>query len=147
MTDVSGFGLSIRLTASKTFPTGVTLNQFADDADPFDLPAHQVGDKAMGLNGDLVRWSKASPIVATINIIPNSEDDRNLSVLYEANRVARGKTSAGDVVTLIGTYPDGHTVTLSNGLLTDGPPGLGVASAGRMKSKGYVFAFEGLSRN
>lgn len=145
--DVSGFGVRVRLVASVTFPAGITLSQFADDADPFDLPSIQVADKAMGVNGDLVTWSKANPILATLNLIPNSEDDRNMAVLLEANRVGRGKFSARDVITLTGIYPDGRSVTLSNGAITDGMPGQSIASAGRFKSKSYAFAFEGLSRS
>lgn len=145
MQDVSGFGLRIRLTASVTFPAGITLTQFADDADPFDLPSVQVADKAMGLNGDMVVWSRANPIVTTLNVIPNTEDDRNLAILLNANRVSRGKNSARDVITMVGVYPDGRTVTLSNGKITDGVPGNGVASSGRLKTKPYAFAFEGLS--
>lgn len=144
--DVSGFGLRVRITASRTFPAGFTVTQFADDADPFDLPSIQVADKAMGLNGDLVTWSKANPILPTINVIPGSEDDRNLAVLLEANRVGRGKTGARDVITMTGTYPDGRSITLSAGVITDGMPGNSVASAGRLKSKSYAFAFEAMSR-
>ena len=144
--DVSGFGLRLRITASRTFPAGFTVTQFADDADPFDLPSIQVADKAMGLNGDLVTWSKANPINTTVNVIPGSEDDRNLAVLLEANRVGRGKSGARDTITMTGTYPDGRSVTLSQGVITDGMPGNSVASAGRLKSKAYAFAFEGLSR-
>lgn len=145
MQDVSGFGLRLRLIASVTFPAGITLTQFADDADPFDLPSIQVADKAMGLNGDLVTWSRANPINTTINLIPNTDDDRNLAILLNANRVSRGKNSSRDVVQLVGVYPDGRTVTLSNGKITDGAPGTSVASAGRMKTKAYQFSFEGLA--
>lgn len=145
MQDVSGFGLKLRLIASVTFPAGITVTQFADDADPFDLPSQQVADKAMGLNGDLVTWSTANPILATLNVIPDSDDDRNLAILLNANRVGRGKSSARDVITLVGVYPSGRTATLSVGKITDGSPGNSVSSAGRMKSKAYQFAFEGLS--
>jgi len=91
--DVSGFGLRIRLTASRTFPAGITITQFADDADPFDIPSLQIADTAMGLNGDLISWSKANPIKPTLNVIPASEDDRNLAVLLEANRVGAASRS------------------------------------------------------
>jgi len=144
--DVSGFGLRLRITASRTFPAGFTVTQFADDADPLDIPSLQIADTAMGLNGDLVSWSKANPIKPTVNVIPGSEDDRNLAVLLEANRVGRGKSGARDVITMTGTYPDGRSVTLSQGVITDGMPGNSVASAGRLKSKSYAFAFEALSR-
>lgn len=141
-TDVSGFGAQVQIRASVTFPQGIVISQFADDADPFDFPSVQIGDKAMGLNGDLITWSKANPLLTTVNVIPNSEDDINLSLLLEANRVGKGKASARDVITIVAVYPNGATLTLTEGAITDGPPGNSIASAGRLKSKAYQFAFE-----
>lgn len=146
MQDISAFGIRVRLIASVTFPAGISLTQFADDADSLDIPQQQVRDKAMGVNGDLVAWSKANPLNLTLNIIPASEDDRNMSVLLEANRVSRGKTGSRDVITLTAIYPDGSTQTWSNGVITDGTPGKALASSGRMKSKAYMFSFESLAR-
>lgn len=143
MADISGFGLTIRVVASVTFPQGFDVTAFADDADPFDLPSLQIADKAMGVNGDLLKWSKANPVLTTIGVIPGSEDDLNLGILLEANRPARGKQPAGDVVNLVGIYPDGTSKQLNNGFITDGMPGTSVSSAGRQKSKTYAFAFEG----
>ena len=48
----------------------------------------------MGLNGDLIGWSKPNPIKITLNVIPQSFSDLNLAVLLEANRVGRGKQGA-----------------------------------------------------
>jgi hypothetical protein len=141
-TDVSGFGAQVQIKASNTFPQGFVVSQFADDADPFDFPSVQIADKAMGLNGDLVTWSKANPLMVTINVIPNSEDDINLAILLEANRVGKGKSGARDEITIVTVYPNEGTLTLSAGVITDGPPGNSIASAGRMKSKAYQFSFE-----
>ena len=140
--DISGFGFQINLVADSTFPAGLNLTQFADDADPFDTPAIQLADKAMGLNGDLVVWSKASPIEVTLNVIAGSDDDENLAILAEANRVGKGKVSAQDAITLTGIYPDGTMLTLVAGRITNGAVGSSVASAGRLKSKPYMFTFE-----
>lgn len=141
--DVSGFGLSVNITASKTFPNGgFTVTQFADDGDPFDTPEITVADKAMGLNGDLIVWSKASPIEVSLNVIPGSDDDKNLAILLEANRVGKGKSSARDVITMTGIYPAGPNLVLTAGKITVGMVGNSVASSGRMKSKKYTFAFE-----
>lgn len=144
--DISGFGLRARLVASVTFPRGIDLTQFADDADPLDAPSQQIRDKAMGLNGDLLTWSKANPILATLNVVPNSDDDKNLAVLFEANRVGKGKQGARDVITLTLIYPDTSSVTLNSGAITDGMPTNSVASAGRLKTKAYAFAFENLAK-
>jgi hypothetical protein len=145
MADISGFGLSVTVNASATFPSGVKITQFADDGDSLDLPSIQISDKAMGLNGDLITFSKASPLLLTLNVIPDSDDDKNLSVLAESNRVGKGKKSARDVVTVTVAYPSGKIVTYTNGAITDAMIGNGVASSGRMKTKAYAFAFENVS--
>ena len=142
--DISGFGIEARLVASVTFPNGFTITEFSDDADPIDIPSQQIADKAMTLNGDLVTWSTANPIPLTLNVIPGSEDDLNLAILLEANRVGQGKTAVGDVLTFTSTTPgaEGRTLTLTNGRITDGMISNGVASSGRFKSKAYIFSFE-----
>ena len=146
MADISGYGLQVRLIASITFPVGMSLTEFADDADPFDLPSLQIRDKAMGLNGDLLVWSKANPINLTINVIPDGVDDTNLAILFESNRVGRGKLNVRDIITLTGIYPDGAIIQLNNGYITDGIPANSVASAGRLKTKPYMFTFQNLTR-
>lgn len=147
MQDISGFGIRLILKASVTFPQGITLTEFADDGDPFDTASQQIMDSAMGLNGDMIVWSKANPIKPTISVIPDSDDDRNLAVLAEANRVGKGKTSRRDVITLTAIYPSGKTITLNNGKITDAILTQPVASVGRLKTKPYVFAFEGMTRS
>ena len=142
MENISGFGLRANLIASNTYPVGFVISEFADDADPFDLPSLQVADSAMGLNGDLIVWSKANPVKITISVVPTSFDDINLSILLQANRPSRGKIPARDVITLTGIYPSGSFVTLTNGIITDGIPSQSVSSAGRFKTKTYNFSFE-----
>lgn len=147
MQDISVFGIRVQVVASQTFPAGINITQFADDADPFDAPSMQIRDKAMGVNGDLISWSKANPIPVTLNVVPNSEDDKNLSVLFEANRVGKGKQGARDVISITAVYPDGKTASFSQGVITDGQPANSATSAGRMKSKAYAFAFENVNRS
>ena len=142
MQNISGFGLRINIIASNTYPVGYLLSQFADDSDPFDFPSLQIADTAMGLNGDLISWSKANPIKISVSVVPDGLDDIALSVLLQANRVGRGKIGARDVITMVGMYPDNNFVTLTNGIITDGMPANAVASSGRMKSKTYNFSFE-----
>ncbi len=146
MQDISVFGIRVQVVASQTFPSGINITQFADDADPFDAPSMQIRDKAMGVNGDLISWSKANPIPVTLNVVPNSEDDKNLSVLFEANRVGKGKQGARDVISITAVYPDGRTASFSQGVITDGQPANSAQSSGRMKSKAYAFAFENVNR-
>ena len=145
MQDISVFGIRVQVVASETFPAGISITQFADDADPFDSPSIQIRDKAMGVNGDLISWSKANPLPVTLNVVPNSEDDKNLGVLFEANRVGKGKQGARDVITITAIYPDGRTASFTQGVITDGMPANSATSAGRMKSKAYSFMFQDLA--
>lgn len=140
--NISGFGTVVEMIASTTFPVGFTITQFGDDADPFDVPSIQIADKSMGLNGDLLIYSKANPILVTLNVIAGSNDDKNLSILLETNRVGKGKLSVNDVITATRTLPNGSTKTYTKGAITDGMPGDSISSDGRLKTKAYSFAFE-----
>lgn len=145
MFDVSATGLSLTIKASVTFPQGFTFTEFADDADGWDAPAIDIATTAMNLNGDLVTYSSPVPLTRTLSAIPGSPGQRNLAIIYEANRVAKGKRSARDIITVVANYPDGSTETLSNGKMTNGMPGKSVASAGRIKTNAYTLAFEQLA--
>ena len=140
--NISGFGVSINLVASNTFPFGFIITEYADDTDPIDVPSLQIGDIAMGLNGDLITWSKANPIKVNLGVIPNGADDINLAILLEANRVGKGKVGSRDIITLNISYPAGNFVQLINGIITDGLPLSSVANSGRLKTKQYNLAFE-----
>ena len=142
MTDISGFQTTATLIASNTFPVGFQLSAFADDSDPLDLPSLQIADSAMGLNGDLITWSKANPLKLNMSFLPNTPTDIQMSILFEANRVGRGKSGARDIITLVLIYPNGVPVTYINGTITDGLPGNAISSSGRLKSKPYSFVFE-----
>lgn len=140
--DITAFGLVINLVASVTYPVGIAITQFSDDADAATFGAIKIGDTAMGLNGDLQRWSRAVPLPVTINVIPGSIDDVNLQILAEANRVGQGKVGSRDVLTMTVIYPDGSRVTFTGGAITDAEFGKSASSAGRLKTKAYAFMFE-----
>lgn len=144
MNNVSAFGFLATIKASNTFPNGFPLTMFADDADPFDVPALQIADKGMGVNGDLIIWSKANPINIGFNLIPGSEDDENMRVLFEANRPGKGKSLAYDEITIVVTYPGqrARNYTLVKGGITDGVPTNGIQQSQRQKTKTYNFTFE-----
>ena len=143
--DVSGTGFSLTVKASVTFPQGFTVSAFADDADPWDAPSLDVATLSMNVNGDMVAFSAPQVLTRTLNVIPGSEDDNNLSILYEANRVGKGKRSARDVVTIVANWPDGSTETLGGGKINTGMSGKSLASGGKIKSRSYGFGFESYS--
>lgn len=142
MSDVSAIGLSISFKASKTFPSGFVLSQFADDADPVDLPAAVLAELGMDINGNLVSWSAPAPQSVTVNVLPGSDEDQNLQVVLQANRAAKGRTPARDVITMVINYGDGSTTTCREGIILGGPAAKSASSAGRMKSHEYQFAFQ-----
>lgn len=141
--DISGFGTVVNLIASNTYPSGVVITQFADDSDPVDFAAIQIADKAMGANGDLLVWAKATPLPMVLNVVAGSPDDENLEILANANRVAYGKASAADVITATIVYPDGSQKNFFGGRITEAPFGKSIAgSSFRLKTKSYTFTFQ-----
>lgn len=142
MKDISGTGLSIIVKASNTFPTGILCTSFPDDTDPMDFPEVTITEYGMGLNGDLVTWSAPQALQFSLSLIPGTEEDIAMEFLLEANRVAKGKRSAKDEITIVASYPDGTVKTLKPGRIVSGVPGKGVASGGRVKTSTYGFVFE-----
>lgn len=140
--NISGFNLIVRCIADKSFPVGFDVKEFADDTDPFDLPSLKIASTAMGLNGHQIFWSSANPIQQILAVIPGSDSDKNLSILFENNRPGSGKAFVNDEITMTCIYPNGSTVTFSKGVMTDGIPSFPIASAGRKKTKVYNFSFE-----
>lgn len=144
--NISGFGVVINVRSDITFPLGgIPVTQVADDIDPLDIQSVQIADTAMGVNGDLLVWYKAQKLPLVISVIADSEDDRNLQILADANRAAQGKTVANDAITIVVAYPNGKVVTLSGGVITDAQFGISVTSQGRFKTKTYSFIFQNKS--
>ena len=141
--DISGYGLSVIIVATETFPVaGFTITEFADDADPITFEDITTGEVAMGLNGDLVSWTTPNPIVCSVSVIPDSDDDINLSILLEANRSGKGKRAILDRIDLTRALPGSTPVIFTNGKITGGPSSTSVLQSGRKQSKTYTFAFE-----
>lgn len=141
MTNITGIKV-INIKASVTFPAGFTVSQFADDTDPLDSASIEVQTTAMGANGDLIVWNSPKPIPATIAVLPNGADDKNLGILLEANRKGKNKTISNDEITMTIIYNDDSTVSLSGGAITSGMLISSSSSDNRLKSKPYGFMFE-----
>ena len=142
MKDISGTGLSIIVKASNTFPQGILCTSFPDDTDPLDFPEVTITEYGMGLNGDLITWTSPQPLPFSLSLIPGTEEEIAMAFLFEANRVAKGKKSAKDEITIVVNYPDGTVKTLRPGRIVSGQTGKGIASGGRTKTPTYGFVFE-----
>lgn len=147
MYNTSSFGTKGNVVASKTFPQGFPLSAFADDADPLDSPDLQVADAAVGVNGDMITWSRPGMIEITIAVIFGSVDDQNLDALLDANRVAKGKSSANDVVSVTYTYPSGMTVNMGPGIIKSGVIVPKISAQGRVMTRHYTFQFEQITKS
>jgi hypothetical protein len=139
--NISGYGLVATFVASLTYPTGLPITQFTDDADPLLINDVKIGDVAMGLNGDLMGWNKAVPLPVIINVIPGSLDDQNLQILAKANRVQQGQSASQDVISVTILYPDLQPLVFAGGIITDAAFGRTVQASGRQKGKQYGFMF------
>ena len=135
MQDVSATGVKITVITVPTYPQGFEVSEFADNADPLDFPPTQIADYGMGVNGDLVTWTKPVPLEITLNVIPNTDADKNLGILYDMNRAAKGKISAQDLVTLVASYPDGTRKIFSNGKLISGVPATAYLPTAALRQK------------
>ncbi len=147
MINISGFGLSAQVTASKSFPSGFTVTAFAENADPLESPDLVAADTAMGLNGDMIVWSRPALIEIAMSVIPTSQEDQNLAALLDANRVGKNKTSARDQIGIVWTYPNGMIVNCSPGIIISGSLVPVVTSEGRIKTRRYSFKFEAVSKS
>jgi hypothetical protein len=142
MHNVSANGSSIRLVASYTFPAGFDLTKFADDTNPFEFTDNSIASHGSGINGDLVVWSTASGIEMTLSALPDTDECRNLEILWAANKVAPQKVAVKDIITLIVSLPNGKQEIYSGGAIISGPAGTSASSDGRLASKQFGFVFE-----
>lgn len=141
MADISHFGTVVTISASNTFPAPIPLTAFPRDTDPFDIPELEIAKAELGTNGNMVTWSTPNPVEITLNIIPNTPDHISLGVIFEQNRLQKGKKSAYDKITLVRVMPDGSTLTLSDGKMTSGAPAASLTSDGKIKTPSYKFIF------
>jgi hypothetical protein len=142
MINISGYGTQASIIADPSFPGGLTITQFSDDTDAIDIASQDTSNVSMSLNGDLLVAAQATAINVSMSVVASSEDDENLQILLDNNRVGKGKSATQDKVTMTITYPDGTFVTFKEGAIIGGMAGNSVASAGRLKTKIYLFAFE-----
>ena len=138
---ITATGITYRIVASVTFPQGFPIAELADDNDPFDFPDVDIAEYGIALNGTLVIWNKAVALPVTFNVVPGMEEDKNLTTLYNANRRTKDHQPAGDIITIIATYPNGEQKVLKHGVIITGAPLASVASNGRFKTRSFSFVF------
>lgn len=143
MPDVSSIGVSVRLTASQTYPQGITLTAFPEDGDLGPSGTTAIGSHASGVNGHLIVWKTANGITVGVPLIPNTEDCAKMERLYAANAPAPNKLVAHDIIQMVVTNPvTGIATTYKNGWLEEGMAGNQYGLDGRVKTKVFTMTFE-----
>lgn len=140
--DISAMGIKATLRADPTYPVGITLSQFADDGDSLNIPDMTIMSHAMGVNGDMVVWRTAVPCEVEINLIPETEDCRNMENLFKLNMTQKNKHSSKDVLTLTIEHPNGKVDVLTNGYITGGKPVQDYSANGRAKTRTFRMVFQ-----
>lgn len=161
MVDISMQGAT--LTINNSYLNGNVVLEFSDEGTPLEFPDLDVCGYAMTMNGELVTWTKPSPITFRISVIPNSKSDRSLRNLLYAGHVGgkAGKAISQQSVYIssavltvpaitasqgaVATGNSKSTFTFSNGRLTGGNPAVGSNAEGKMSVRTYNFVFESVA--
>lgn len=143
MQDTSSIGIAVNLKASITFPTGINFRAFPDDQDVGVTGNTEIAGNASGVNGDLIWWKTVNGIELNVPIIPNTEEESLLDLLFNANRASKNRFPKKDIITLVVTNPvTGVAKTYKNGICKNGAVGYQYGGDGRIKTKTYGFVFE-----
>ena len=143
MQDASSIGIACRLTASVTYPAGISFTAFPEDSDVGITGEIEVVGNASGVNGDLITWSTVNGIEVQVPLIPNTEEEALMDVLFQANRASKNRFPKKDVINLVVTNPvTGVAKTYINGRIKRGAVGYQYGGDGRIKTKNYGFIFE-----
>lgn len=145
MRDISGFGTSLTIVATQSFPIGFNVKDLADDTDPIDAREVELFGYDVMFDGSLFSFDKGTGIEVAIAVIPGSESDINLKILLQAKKGGINLLSLPDVTSMLINYPDGGRVGLTLGTMISGPLADSVSSSGRRKSNVYKFVFGGFA--
>ena len=140
--DVSAMGLKVLIKAVPSFPVGIEVTHFADDGESLAVSDLQTMESGMGVNGDLVVWRVATPCETELNVIPGTDECKDLETLFNLNMTQKNRASSKDVITMIVSHPNGKQTILSNGYIIGGKPVQDYSSAGRANSRSFRFVFE-----
>lgn len=158
MIDISMQGATLAITCPTISGLGQVVLEFSDEGTPIDFPDVEVCGYAMTMNGELVVWTKPSPITWSVTVIPGSASDTQLRNMLYAGHVGGRKgnginQSSVRISTAVLTVPsinsngivsssENLTFTFTNGRLTSGPTAIGSNAEGKMSARTYKFVFE-----
>lgn len=139
--NISGSGTKVTIVSTVTFPYGFTINSLSDDDIPINVENLEVAKYEMLLNGRMLPFGVAKPVIVELAVVPGSNDDANLSVLLSASRIRQQIVPIYDIIVMTINYPNGAVNIFSGGAMLSGPPAFSVMSNGRLRTNKYKFAF------
>ncbi|MBO7688062.1 MAG: hypothetical protein J6V72_16865 [Kiritimatiellae bacterium] len=160
MIDISMQGATLTFSGGG-LESNVVL-EFSDEGTPLEFPDLEVCGYSMTMNGELVTWTKPTPVTFRISVIPGSVSDTALRNLLYAGHVGGKRGMAinqqsvyiatatltvpviSTATTIIGNGSK-KTFTFHNGRLTGGNPAIGSNAEGKMSVRTYNFVFESVS--
>ena len=142
--DVSANGVKLMLFASVSYPTGVEIATFNPGEDPINFDDLKIAETDMGVNGNLIVYRTPYAYNMVFNITPMTEVDQIMENIANADRIAAGKVSAKNILTLVVIYPQGRTLTYVDGAMTDCPGGFSSSGNGRINGRRYAMSFRDL---
>lgn len=165
MIDVSFQGAKLSITNALLGGSGNIVLEFSEEGTPVDFPDLETCGYAMTMNGELVTWTKPTPITFRVTVIPGSSSDEKLRKLLYAGHVGgrRGKainqsavyisTAVLEVPSISTSFGNGSIVEsvgtqkfrFTNGRLTGGNPAIGSNAEGKMTARTYNFVFESVA--
>lgn len=161
MIDISMQGATLTFSAAGL--QGNVVMEFSDEGTPIDFPDLETCGYSMTMNGELVTWTKPTPITFRVTVIPGSKSDVALRNVLYAGHVGgkKGKAinqsfvyiaSATLTVPQMGLNTNGvvgqgakRNFTFHNGRLTGGNPAISSNAEGKMTARTYNFVFESVS--
>jgi hypothetical protein len=141
MIDVSGFGSSVTVIATGSFPQGFQITEFADDKNPIEAKEIEPTGFEMLYDGSLFAFDKAAAVLVDVSVVAGSEDDINCKILLQARKGSPKIIPLPDVTSIVIANPNNGTVTLSGGTIISGPLVDTVLPSGRKQGNTYSFAF------
>ena len=160
MVDISMQGATLTLNCGAITKGNIIL-EFSAEGTPIEFPDIETCGYEMTMNGELVTWTKPSPITWNVTVLPGTNSDVALRNLLYAGHVGgrRGQPinqSYVHISSAVLTVPSINTkgiITAAGkltfkfliGRLSGGPMAIGTNNEGKMSPRTYKFVFESVS--
>lgn len=137
--NVTGAGSSITIMDA-LYPQGFTIKEGADDAPLIEISNPRIGEYRVGMNGNGIKWNRASTYTITVSVVPNTESDKRLKAIVAYNRIQDGGAVNIDSIQLV--VKEGITGEISTFVdvaITEGAIGNTFTTEGRFSTRTYTF--------